>query len=88
MLRYAGKWKQLSKVRPTSLALSAYGFHSVSFHKVGFGFYIHSCKSRKGTMSTGEHLQHAHWFFPSAALQGSVVVCRLLWLGHSGSNLS
>lgn len=27
-------------------------------------------------------------FFTSAALRGSVLVCHLLWLGHSGSNLS
>lgn len=70
-----------------SITLSAYGFHSVSSHN-RFVFHIPSRKSRKGMMSTGERWWHAYWFFPSAALQGSVLVCHLLWLSHSGASLS
>lgn len=51
-------------------------------------FHIHSCKSRKWTMSMGEHLQHTHCILPSAVLQGSANFCHSHWLGHSGSNLS
>lgn len=57
-------------------------------HKMGFVFYIHSYKSRKGMMNTGSHLQHARCFFPSAVLQGSVLLCCLLWVSHSCGNLS
>lgn len=63
----------MGKVQPASVTFSACGFHSTFFYKTGFVSYILPCKRRKGTMSTGEYLQHACCFSP-------VLLCRGLFL--------
>lgn len=63
----------MGKVQPASVTFSACGFHSTFFYKMGFVSYILPCKRRKGTMSTGEYLQHACCFSP-------VLLCRGLFL--------